>query len=296
MLKSINTLKFILNHPLNRHNKIKSLTRFIKWQVGTRILKLPVIIDFVDDSKIIGIKGDTSCSGVYYTGLLEPEWMGFVLHYLQKNDIFYDIGANIGTYSILAGGCTKAKCISIEPVPETFNLLEQNILINRITNCKLLNIGVAKNKTVLNFTSQLGVINHVSFENTKNTLKINVSPLDDVTKKYGIPDVVKIDVEGFETEVINGGLNTLRNIKVNVLLIELRNHGKRYGFNEKKLFDSILALDFNAYSYDPFERKIHKWQNNNENKIGDIIFIRDIQEAKERIESAKLYRVLNQNL
>jgi len=42
--------------------------------------------------------------------------MGFLLHFLRKDDLFLDVGANIGSYTVLAGGAVGAKSISFEPV------------------------------------------------------------------------------------------------------------------------------------------------------------------------------------
>ncbi len=60
--------------------------------------------------------------------------MSFVLHFLRNTDLFIDVGANLGAYSILASSVSGARTIAFEPVPHTFQLLKNNIALNRQFN------------------------------------------------------------------------------------------------------------------------------------------------------------------
>ena len=95
------------------------------------------------NSKLIISKGQTGATGNYYNGLHEFNDMMFILHFLRIDEIFYDIGANIGVYTILASAEIGAKTYSIEPIPDTFNNLASNIIINNIQEkVYQLNVGV----------------------------------------------------------------------------------------------------------------------------------------------------------
>lgn len=72
-------------------------------------------------------KGDTGLTSAYYVGLHEFEDMAFAIHLLREDDTFVDVGANLGSYSLLASGVTKANSIAFEPVPTTYNRLIDNI-------------------------------------------------------------------------------------------------------------------------------------------------------------------------
>jgi predicted RNA methylase len=76
----------------------------------------------------------TGATGNIYVGLMEYEDMSFLLHYLQKDDLFYDIGANVGVYTVLTSQVKEVKTVSIEPLPLTYEKLLDNININRLTN------------------------------------------------------------------------------------------------------------------------------------------------------------------
>ena len=162
----IPVLKFITNHPLTKNSRFKSICRFLKWQISSRLIPYPVVYPFIGNSSLIIWRGLTGATGNLYVGLHEFEDMAFLLHLLQENDLFTDIGANIGSYTILASGHKKAQTISFEPIPSTYQTLKNNVAVNHIENkVKLLNIGLGSKPSVLKFTSGLDTVNHVVFGN-----------------------------------------------------------------------------------------------------------------------------------
>jgi hypothetical protein len=64
-------------------------------------------------------------TGNIYTGLHEFEDMSFLLHFLRPADLFIDIGANVGAYTIFASGIVAATSISIEPISQIFEILKK---------------------------------------------------------------------------------------------------------------------------------------------------------------------------
>jgi hypothetical protein len=126
------TLRFLMNHPLTRDERGQALFRFVRWQVGSRVLGEPVAMPYVKDTRLLVESGMAGATGNVYAGLHEFEDMAFVLHALRPSSWFVDIGANIGSYTILAGGGSAAKCISVEPVPTTFEKLCDNVRLNEL--------------------------------------------------------------------------------------------------------------------------------------------------------------------
>ncbi len=100
----LNSLGFILRHPLNRRQPGAALVRWLRWQVGSRLLPGPVLAPFVNDVRLIVEAGMTGATGNVYCGLHEFEDMALVLHALRSGDLFVDIGANVGSYFMLGGG------------------------------------------------------------------------------------------------------------------------------------------------------------------------------------------------
>jgi hypothetical protein len=152
-IKVFRILNRILDHPLTRENKLSTLERFIRWEIGSRVLRQPVIMDFVRSTKLVVEKGMTAATGNLYKGMDEFEDMSFVIHSLRPGDRFIDIGANIGSYTILASGVAGAKSISIEPIDEIYSSLKRNVLLNGLSGkVECLNIAVSSKNEELFIT------------------------------------------------------------------------------------------------------------------------------------------------
>jgi FkbM family methyltransferase len=287
-------LKFITSHPLNQDHKINAIFRFIKWQINVRLNPYPIIYPFTDKSNLIIQKGMTGATQNLYCGLHEYNDMAFLLHFLREEDTFADIGANVGSYTVLASGHVGAKTFSFEPVPSTFNHLINNIAINSITDkVTTFNMALGSQQGQLNFTSSYDTMNHVATKNEENIICVPVETLDHIFENKPSPALLKIDVEGFETDVLIGGGQTLKNKELNAIIIELNGSGKRYGYNEQEIHTSLLNLDFNPCLYNPKERSLTEI-----NKFGshNTIYIRDIEFVKKRLKTASKIKVLNKEI
>jgi FkbM family methyltransferase len=88
--------------------------------------------------------------------------MGFLLHFLRAEDPFVDIGANIGSYIILACAAVGARGFAFEPVPVTYKKLIENMRLNHLDNkVKCINKGVGSQQGSIAFTSDSDTENHV---------------------------------------------------------------------------------------------------------------------------------------
>jgi FkbM family methyltransferase len=281
------TLFFILNHPINKNKKFRSLINFFKWQINCKINNFPIIYTFTSNSKLIIYKGMAAATGNYYCGLMEYADMAFLLHFLREDDLFVDIGSNIGTYTILASAEIGAKSISVEPIPNTFKLLEDNIKLNGLNSkVKALNIGLSSSIGSLKFTKSLDSVNHVASTNDfdKDLIEVNINTLDNILLSEISPCILKIDVEGFETEVLLGAEKTLNDTNLKAIIIELNGSGSRYGYDEIKLHEMLLDFGFSSYTYNPLNRKLEIT-----NEIGDLntIYVRDFEYVEKRIKSQR---------
>jgi FkbM family methyltransferase len=293
----LQTIRFINRHPLAQRHRIKALARFLQWQIWQKVRPHAVAYPFIGSTKLWASKGMTGATGNIYTGLHDFEDMGFLLHYLRAGDLFGDIGANIGSYTILAAGVTGASCIAVEPIPASFEILKKNLGINGIAhkvNAK--NLGIGSHRSVLNFTKSLDTVNHVIpvEPNAGNdTISVACIPLNDLLQGESIPSLMKIDVEGFEQEVINGASDALMSDTMQALIIELNGSGGRYGYNEEGIHRQLLGYGFKPYRYDPFTRKLWPLQ-----KHGHLntIYIKDQLKAAARLETATPFHVFSEKI
>lgn len=289
------TLKHITSHPLTKNQKLSAIFRYFRWQLKSRLDKGIHVVPFVENTKLAAQNGMTGATGNIYTGLHEFDDMGFLLHFLRNSDdeqdeYFMDIGANIGSYTVLAAGVIGTETTSVEPIPNTYQKLQRNIQVNNLENkAKALNIGLGSQKGVLQFTKSLDTVNHVATEDTPKDQRIDVEieKLDNIALK--VPTLIKIDVEGFETEVIEGGKNIFSSPKQKAIIIELNGSGERYGYDERKIHQKLEKWGYEPYSYNPLKReltKIDTFGNHN------TIYCKDIDFIKKRLKNAPLRTVL----
>lgn len=284
-------LTFIYSHPFNSNNRFFGLLRFFKWQLNLKLNPYPIIYPYTGNSKLILWKGLTGATGNLYCGLMEFNDMGFLLHFLRPNDLFIDIGANIGAYTILASAEIGANTIAIEPIPGTFNSLNDNIIINKVqSKVNALNIGLGSKKDVLKFTSTLDTINRVATTNDSDTIDVEVNTLDSITDL--IPDLIKIDVEGFESEVLKGAVNVLSSKKLKAIIIELNGSGKKFGFDDRDIHDMLISFNFKLYNYNPKTRVLIE-QNYFKDAVGNSLYIRDFEFVNEKIQNQRKIKISN---
>lgn len=295
-MRHLNTIRIILNHPLNRGNRIQALLRYLRWQIGSRLVPGPVLFNWVNGSKFLVSHGETGLTMNIYTGLQDFSDMGYVLHVLRPDDLFVDIGANVGSYTILAGASAGANVIAFEPVPETFEKLKTNIILNNLSQkVKCINEGIGKEQDILKFTTDLGPINHAlsDKEDRPDCAAVKVDKLDSHLRGMR-PFLLKIDVEGYETPVLEGADFVLAQPTLYSVIMELNGSGKRYGFNEGAIVRKMRNYGFQKYSYDPFSRTLSNL-NDDTNMEGNTLFIRDYSAVLDRLNQAQPFVVNNSN-
>lgn len=294
LISTANSFRFLLSHPLNRDRKWSSIKRYLYWHLGARMVPGDVLVPFVDKTFLRVHPGMTGATGNIYVGLHEFEDMAFVLHLLREKELFVDIGANIGSYTILAGGVVGAQCVSIEPIKGTFQQLEENINLNHLSgHVQTLNIGIGKEKGVLRFTAGLDTVNHVlsDSEQVDDIVEVPIVALNDLLENKN-PLLIKIDVEGFETNVIEGADLVLSHPSLLAVIMELNGSGDRYGFDEQVLHDKMLSFGFNSYIYEPFIRQLISL-NGKKSNSGNTLYIRNFDEVSRRLISSQRYLVVN---
>ncbi|CAI8722954.1 Methyltransferase FkbM family [Methylococcus capsulatus] len=291
-----NTLRFIVGHPLNANARRAALIRWLRWQLGSRLLPGEVVCPFVNDACLVVRPGMTGATGNVYVGLHEFEDMAFLLHYLRPEDLFVDVGANVGSYTVLAGGGIGAACLSIEPLPQAFAALRRNIAVNEMGGrVQALNLGLASQPGVLRFTSRLDTVNHVlsKEEDHADAVEVPVRTLDEVVGDAS-PALLKMDVEGYETEVLAGAQRVLANPALRALILELNGSGRRYGFDEDAIRRQLRDLGFIACSYHPFERALTPRA---ETAVGgNTLFARDLEYVENCLRTAPAFRLLGREI
>lgn len=291
----LKTIKTILNHPLNKNRKLNALFTFFKRGLVVRLHKYPVIYPFIENTFLVVDKGMSSAELQIYTSLYDTNEMMFMMHFLRPEDTFVDIGANIGVYSVLASGVAGAKSLAFEPIPSTFFRLKRNINYNNLQDkTELYNLGVGDKEETLVFSNSLDAINHVITDGnySGSVTNIPVNSLDNLMADQ-TPNLMKIDVEGFEANVINGATETLKRPELKVIIMETNGLSDQYEFGQNYIHNKLLSLGFTPNSYLPKDRKIVPIETTNPE---NTIYIRDLEFVKERIRTGKKIRLIDQHL
>jgi len=293
-----NEIKFIIYNykKLKRFKKIKNkiilfLIKNITYRYILKLFNSKIIFLWINDSKLLVQKNDHGLIGNLYWGLEDFKEMSFMLHYLREDDNFFDIGSNLGAYTVLASSVVKCKSYAFEPLPKTFEQLIKEIKLNNIEHLvELHNLGISSKSDWLYFTSNFGCMNRVhtnQYSNNTNLKKIKVIALDD---KFN-PDkntLIKIDVEGYEKYILDGGKEFFSNKNVKVLIVEINGLSKDYGIEDYKIDEQIREFGFKPIRYNPINRKI---ENIKIIKNGNTIYIKDFKEASIRCNEAKKFKI-----
>lgn len=139
-----------------------------------------------------------------------------------RKGIFLDIGSNIGNHTLyLFQNNLIQLAYCFEPIQDTFRILEKNISINKLQNkVMLFNVGVGESRGTAQIASYSKENTGMSQLKISNDGSIPIIAIDDIEFDYDI-SFVKIDVEGFELNVIKGMLGTIKKYKP-TLFIEIR--------------------------------------------------------------------------
>ena len=279
-------------HPITKNNKIKSWVNYLKYNIVIRVNKGPVEFKWVNGLKIYVEKGDSCLGGNVFLGLMEFHESAFLVHFLQHSDLFVDVGANLGHYTLLASGVCGSRTIAVEPIPSTYKRLCYNIMKNNIQNIvDIRNVGVGEKDGELVFSNiDNNAINYVQENGNNNSgLKVRVQTLNNLLNGKS-PKVIKIDVEGYELFTLKGANKVLMNPDLEVLIIEINGHCRRYGNTEEEVFRFIASFGFKPVYYNPFTRKINLLNNYNHDS-DSTIFIRDLKDATFRVKHGEKIQI-----
>lgn len=184
---------------------------------------------------------------LHETGTYEKGILLYLRSILKKGDCFVDVGANIGLMSIFAAECVgnSGKVLAYEAHPNTAELLLENIQLNSLTIIEVnqFALGSTEGKTHIydNWQVNRGGASLVVKTNESVAYDIEVKKLDSVFPSSLIPKAIKIDVEGFELEVLKGAEETIRKFHP-VLIVELSENRSNIHDSSIELIDFIKNL------------------------------------------------------
>jgi len=204
---------------------------------------------------------------LYLTGSYEKGLLRILDKIVNPGDVIVDAGANIGLISIFCARKVKSNglVLSFEPHPETFPILEKNIAINDLSQVLSINkaLGSAKGnaKIYSNLQINRGAASLVEFQEDSPSFDIEVVTLDTILKGRNIVKVnlLKIDVEGFEMEVLKGAKCVLSTDDAPIVVVECSNTRSNYNYSIEELFNFLtLQNGYQIYKMSQSKERISK--------------------------------------
>lgn len=190
------------------------------------------------------------------------------LNNIKEDDTIIDVGANIGQYSLIAAkkvGPT-GRVISIEPLKETAEWLKKNFLLNNFNNYVILEsaVGSESGSRALYKKSGSGgqgfLDPKVDGKQLHKTMEINVETIDSIVslRKIEKVDMLKIDVEGFEYEVLLGCTRSFKQNKIKKIICEIHSKRLEYkGINENTIYSLLRENGFSIDLVEKNEKTAH---------------------------------------
>jgi FkbM family methyltransferase len=191
----------------------------------------------------------------------ERNILNSILSLLRPKDVAFDVGANVGVYTVFmakkVGG--DGIIVAFEPEKNNFELLKKNININNLNNVRFypLALGERTHEGLLLGSGPWSRISHFSKE--KKGKKVKVVPGDKIVKRdnLGIPTLIKIDVEGFEYQVIKGLNKTLSNKNCKFLICEIHPKLLPENKNYEEIIKLLKAKGFSRFKSYQRDEEIH---------------------------------------
>jgi FkbM family methyltransferase len=258
---------------------VSRLDKYIIWKEKRRQLRLErawlklfqnndYIIHQLADGLKIKLYKDSVLSKLIYEDFETAE-VDFLNEFLNDGDCFVDIGANIGLFSLYASKKigSKGLVIAFEPAKQTHNRMLDNIQLNGLDNIKSFQLGLSDKNEILELN--ISTDGHEAWNtfvpSTDNMFSLKEmvevksfdSFLEDNSFDINNISLVKLDVEGFEINVLKGSVDLLKSQNAPVFMIEFTDDNAISAGNCcHELYKLLLQYKYTWYTYDATRKKL----------------------------------------
>ncbi|MDP2885470.1 MAG: FkbM family methyltransferase [Ignavibacteria bacterium] len=177
---------------------------------------------------ILGTSSGEGGGATVYFNMSEPEQTSALIDTLKNGQVFFDIGANVGYYTILGSRIvgSQGKVFAFEPVIRNLAYLYRHTVLNKASNVTIISAACSDTSSLTIFSAGPNfatghITNNIRLETgaSEPAFPVPTVTVDAIVQLLGVsPDVIKIDVEGAEFSVLRGAQATLRKAKSKIFL------------------------------------------------------------------------------
>ena len=176
-----------------------------------------------------------------------------LLKIIKPGDICWDVGANIGFYTCLLASLVEdsGAVVAFEPAARTCGYLKENVSLNQFTNVTVVNKGLGdKQEQRLLHYSEAGLAEGTASlkyaDGRAASERVILDTIDNLIPELPTPDFIKIDVEGYQFEVLRGAEHCLKT-HAPLLMAELRDVGETNRAKFGEIEDYVADLGYQLY-------------------------------------------------
>jgi FkbM family methyltransferase len=189
-------------------------------------------------------------------GAYEPNELDGIFSMLSTNSTILDIGANCGFYSLqFAKHYPNSQIYAFEPIPATFQYLQQNLALNNITNVTAYNVGLSSQAGTFPVYFYKGGTGNSSLQNLSGHKEVELvecqfrqlnSYIDEIPEPI---DFIKCDVEGAESLVLEGGLEVIQRYKPILFLELLRKWAAKFYYHPNDVLVMLGKIGYRCFVF-----------------------------------------------
>jgi FkbM family methyltransferase len=240
------------------HTEYKKAYFELRWQEILQDKSIEKVTHFIDKKIFINLYKNNYLSNLIFSNQFEEDIVSFITSNLNNGDCFIDIGANIGFFSLITSSVVSENglVLAFEPTDDTFIKLDENIRQNGLSNIKYYRVALSDYEGTAPFNVSVDghdAFNSFSLPQHGNEYKpetVDVKMLDsfyDSIKAYKNRILLKVDVEGWEYNVIKGAVKVFRELNP-VIIIEFNDENTK---NSPHKCRDVYTL-IQSYGYDLF--------------------------------------------
>lgn len=237
---------------------------------------------------------DSTLSYLIYFSEFEKAEQHFTKVFLRQGDVFVDVGANIGLFSLIASRIVgeKGKVYAFEPARTTFRRLNENLELNNISNTKAIRRALSDKKGKQ--TLRVSLDGYDAWNSFGASLPgthavgetVDLVTLDQFCDEHDLVDrlnMVKIDVEGWEKYVLQGAEKILASERAPLLMVEFaKDCVRKAGTSCQELYEQIASFGYTLYQYDAESNQLTKEKPGREYEYINLICLKS-EQAKQRL-------------